>query len=196
MKSLSKRTPAVLEERHLISAGLTWSKCAPSHKKMHQFKMINTSLPWNMSPQLYLYPARIRTTEIIFFGLFFTRVFRVIKNITAGMLTQKQEKQEGYCARGISLRLMLNLTRIRLSFFIFNYKVKTKLLSRLWMEGEAAFSCAAVRHCCLAGPGVIVQLEFTSSPLRGGDDSLPQPFRKCGTKKSIFKEVLPHICVS
>lgn len=89
-----------------------------------------------MSPKLYLYPARIRGTKIIFFGLFLTRVFRVIKNITAGMLTQKQEKQEGYCARGISLRLMLNLTRIRPSFFIFNYKVKTKLLSRLWMEGK------------------------------------------------------------
>lgn len=106
-------------------------------------------------------------------------------------MKQKQEKQVGYCARGISSRLMLNLTRTRPSFFVFNYKVKTKLASRRRTEGEAASSCAAAQHCCPAGPGVIVQLEFTSSPLEGGDDdSLPQSFRKCGSKNSIFKRSL------
>lgn len=82
----------------------------------------------------------------------------------------------------------VNLTQIRPSFFIFNYKVKTKLPSRHRMVGAVAFSCAAVHHRCLAGPGVIVQLEFTSSPLEGGDDSLPQPFRERGTKNYIFKK--------
>lgn len=89
---------------------------------------------------------------------------------------------------------MLNLTRTRPAFFIFNNKVKTKLPSHPRTEREAArcLSCAAAPHRCLARPGVIVQLEFTSSP-RGGDDSLSQPFRKWGTKNYIFKNVFPHI---
>lgn len=97
-----------------------------------------------MFQRLYLYLTRMISMIFFFFGLFQTGYSGSSQNITVVMMKQKQEKQIGYCACGITLRLMLNLTRIRASFLIFNYKVKTKLLSRHRLEREAAFSCAAV----------------------------------------------------
>lgn len=113
------------------------------------------------------------------------------------MTKQKQVKQAGYRAHSISLCrlcLMLNFTRTRTTFSFLTTKWKQNSRLVIGRRGKLLTVSLVQPHrtAALRRPGVIVQLEFTSSP-RGGDDSRSQPFRKWGTKNYISKNVLPHI---